>query len=252
MTDPKLITLEMRTPQTASNPAFALQLIEDFRAMQEGTEVLMLAALLRNSHEIPPVTNVLRGVRIPAPMHRSHSEIFNAIGTTRSLGRSVTVNACIDYLNSIGRLERAGGREKVMTIAAMSEDIATSPVDLAQRVAKYSRARINTGQEVWTVALYRWYDADGLLLYIGITEDLAGRTSSHERKSSWAAFAVRRTVTYLPDRASAETAERFAIYDECPLFNHQHNDTPEARQRLVNYLIKHGRTDLLAPNVSRG
>lgn len=101
-------------------------------------------------------------------------------------------------------------------------------------------------------ALYRWYDADDTLLYIGITNDPHVRQSAHAKKSSWADFAVRGTIERFPSRPEAEAAEKAAIEAERPLFNHVHNDTPEARARLVAYLIQHGRMDLLAPAVSRG
>ncbi len=101
-------------------------------------------------------------------------------------------------------------------------------------------------------ALYFWYDADGRLLYVGITEDLATRQTSHAKKSSWSAFAATSEVRRFASRVEAERAEKAAIEAERPLFNHVHNDTAEARQRLVAYLIEHGRMDLLAPAVSRG
>ncbi|WP_328344658.1 DnaB-like helicase N-terminal domain-containing protein [Micromonospora sp. NBC_00421] len=101
-------------------------------------------------------------------------------------------------------------------------------------------------------ALYRWFDADGTLLYIGITNDPHVRQSAHAKKSSWADFAVRGTIERFPSRQEAEAAEKAAIEAERPLFNHIYNDTTEARARLVAYLIEHGRMDLLAPAVSRG
>ena len=101
-------------------------------------------------------------------------------------------------------------------------------------------------------ALYRiWGDAD-LLLYIGISDRLRSRTGSHIAGSSWMDFAVRSTIERYPTRAVALDAEEAAIKAERPLFNHQHNDTPESRRALVEYLIKHDRLDLLAPAVSRG
>ncbi|MEV2239587.1 hypothetical protein [Micromonospora sp. NPDC049891] len=101
-------------------------------------------------------------------------------------------------------------------------------------------------------ALYFWYDATDVLLYIGITGDLATRQTSHAKRSSWAEFADHSKIRRFPSRAGAEAAEKAAIEAERPLFNVQHNDTPEARQRLVAYLVEHGRMDLLAPAVSRG
>jgi predicted GIY-YIG superfamily endonuclease len=102
------------------------------------------------------------------------------------------------------------------------------------------------------MALYRWFDADDRLLYIGITGDLGVRTAAHTKGSSWMDFAASRSVQHYWDRFTVERAEVKAIKQERPLFNRQHNDTPEARQRLVEYLIEKGRTDLLRPAVSRG
>lgn len=101
-------------------------------------------------------------------------------------------------------------------------------------------------------ALYFWYDAADVLLYIGITGDLATRQSSHAKRSSWSEFADHSKIRRFPSRPEAEAAEKAAIESERPLFNHVHNDTPEARQRLVAYLVERGRMDLLAPAVSRG
>jgi hypothetical protein len=101
-------------------------------------------------------------------------------------------------------------------------------------------------------ALYRWYDAPHLLLYVGISDDLAGRVKGHVRGSSWMDFAVSSTIERYPTRTAALHAEEAAIKTEQPIFNFQHNSSPEARQRLVDYLIKHNRLDLLAPAVSRG
>lgn len=101
-------------------------------------------------------------------------------------------------------------------------------------------------------ALYRWFDADDRLLYVGITYSLPNRQSSHAKRSSWSDFAVRATVERWPTRQEAEAYEVIAIREEHPLFNHQHNDTPEAQQRLVAYLIEQRRPDLLAPSIMRG
>ena len=101
-------------------------------------------------------------------------------------------------------------------------------------------------------ALYRYYDDADRLLYIGISDELTGRVSGHSKGSSWMDFAVRSTITRYPSRAKAAAAEIEAIKDEHPLFNFKHNNTPEARRRLVKYLVEHGYTDMLVPAVSRG
>lgn len=101
-------------------------------------------------------------------------------------------------------------------------------------------------------ALYRYWDEGDALLYVGITGDLKHRERSHLRRSSWMEFVARSTVERFPSREDAEAAEVAAILAERPLFNAKHNESPEAVRRVVEYLVEHGRTDLLAPAVSRG
>lgn len=101
-------------------------------------------------------------------------------------------------------------------------------------------------------ALYRYYDAQDRLLYVGITDGLAVRIASHIKASSWMDFAARSTIERHPTRKAAADMEREAIEGERPLFNSVYNDHPVGRRRLVEYLIEHGRTDLLVADVSRG
>jgi excinuclease UvrABC nuclease subunit len=100
--------------------------------------------------------------------------------------------------------------------------------------------------------LYRFYDADDVLLYVGVTDSLTDRTSSHALASSWMEFAVRSTIERYKTRHDAEEMEVAAIRGERPLFNLAYNDDPESDRRLVDYLIEHDRRDLLAPVLSRG
>lgn len=69
------------------------------------------------------------------------------------------------------------------------------------------------------VALYRHFDATGVLLYVGITVDIHGRTRSHAGQAEWAPLAASGTITWFPDEAAARIAEMAAIKTEAPLFN---------------------------------
>lgn len=106
-----------------------------------------------------------------------------------------------------------------------------------------------TNKATW---LYRYFDADGVALYIGITGDLERRLDDHARSSSWLDFAVETKLERYAKRKDAEEAEVKAIRAERPLFNLAHNDEPGAERRLVDYLIEHDRRDLLRASVSRG
>lgn len=112
--------------------------------------------------------------------------------------------------------------------------------------------RTGRAKAATSTALYRYYDAADVLLYVGMTGDLAERELEHIRDSTWMDFAARSTIERFPTRSEAEDAERDAIRDEAPLFNIAHNDTPGMTLRLVEYLVKQNRLDLLTPVVSRG
>ncbi|GIH22513.1 hypothetical protein Aph01nite_08230 [Acrocarpospora phusangensis] len=101
-------------------------------------------------------------------------------------------------------------------------------------------------------ALYRYFDDQDRLLYVGITDHLMIRTRNHIRLSSWMDFAARSTIVRYPNRKEAEDAEHEAILSEHPLFNSRLVEDPAIAVRLVEYLIEHGRTDLLIASVSRG
>lgn len=101
-------------------------------------------------------------------------------------------------------------------------------------------------------ALYRYFDAADVLLYIGITEILHRRASAHFAYSSWMDFAIRSTIERFPNRSSGENAEAAAIKAELPLFNSQHADLEIVTPMLVAYLVDHERYDMLAPVLSRG
>lgn len=73
-------------------------------------------------------------------------------------------------------------------------------------------------------ALYRLYDGDGRLLYIGITADPKTRFASHATYKPWWAQVARKDVTWL--RATWQEAlkvEAAAILNEKPKFNRKHN-----------------------------
>lgn len=100
--------------------------------------------------------------------------------------------------------------------------------------------------------LYRYYDTEDVLLYVGISANMPGRLDSHETDSTWMDFAARSTLEHFGDRADAEAAEQAAIEADRPLFNILHNDNPDRVRRIVDYLIDRDRRDLLVPLISRG
>jgi hypothetical protein len=67
--------------------------------------------------------------------------------------------------------------------------------------------------------LYRTYDADGRLLYVGISDGVFLRLGAHTEHSQWAAHAATITLQRYDDRQTAAAAELLAIRDEDPVWN---------------------------------
>lgn len=68
-------------------------------------------------------------------------------------------------------------------------------------------------------ALYRFYDSEDRLLYVGITHDLEERWRSHKRNQLWWLDVARKEHVWLPNRAEAEEAEDRAIRMERPVWD---------------------------------
>jgi predicted GIY-YIG superfamily endonuclease len=68
-------------------------------------------------------------------------------------------------------------------------------------------------------ALYRLYDADGRLLYVGITNNPKQRWRDHEQRYSWWLEVADRRLEWHDSRREAFDAETAAMRDEHPMFN---------------------------------
>ena len=70
-------------------------------------------------------------------------------------------------------------------------------------------------------AVYRFFDADGTLLYVGVTKNFEARRQQHKgTKAWWPEVDPNRTkVVWYVDEPSALRAELDAIGGECPVHN---------------------------------
>lgn len=68
-------------------------------------------------------------------------------------------------------------------------------------------------------SLYRYFDAEGRLLYVGITARRTRRGHEHERDKDWWGDVASSTIEHFPTRAEASEAEGLAISSENPLHN---------------------------------
>lgn len=93
------------------------------------------------------------------------------------------------------------------------------------------------------VYLYRWYDGDGVLLYIGITNKPSIRRGAHRSTSWWCLKSYTCIVDAAPiayDRHAAKACEDEAIASEEPVFNRYGLDPTYCIDRINSYLRSHG------------
>jgi len=76
------------------------------------------------------------------------------------------------------------------------------------------------------IALYRLHDAEGVLLYVGITSDPDRRFAQHAAGKHWWPQVVSKSVEWYPNRGAAEAAEEAAIQAKNPKFNVVHCNCP--------------------------
>lgn len=67
--------------------------------------------------------------------------------------------------------------------------------------------------------LYRWFDVNGDVLYVGITSQPAQRFDTHKAESDWWEVAVMCRLERFSTRTEALAAEATAIQSEQPLYN---------------------------------
>lgn len=100
--------------------------------------------------------------------------------------------------------------------------------------------------------LYRHFDKEGTLLYVGVSLRALNRLSQHRDHSAWFSSIVRVEMEHYPSREEACEAERIAIADENP----KHNiirATPKSRKKSVHVQNEEDYNDRVAslPELSR-
>lgn len=73
-----------------------------------------------------------------------------------------------------------------------------------------------------TCALYRHFNTDGVLLYVGMTSAPAQRMTHHASNSAWGREVATVTLEWFDSKQEALEAERVAIETEAPRNNCQH------------------------------
>ena len=70
--------------------------------------------------------------------------------------------------------------------------------------------------------LYRHYDLNGVVLYIGISHTPLSRFKSHQIDKEWCYDSVRMDIEWFDTRSEALLAEKLAIINDQPLYNKTH------------------------------
>ncbi len=82
-----------------------------------------------------------------------------------------------------------------------------------------SEIELEVENDLVKTALYRHFDKDGNLLYVGVSLNAIERTISHRDKSHWYQDIARIEIEWLHSRSAAYYAEKKAIQSEHPRHN---------------------------------
>lgn len=85
--------------------------------------------------------------------------------------------------------------------------------------------------------VYRYFDADGRALYVGLTRDLIVRDDQHSKNSPWHASAVRCEASGPMARIEAMAMEAQDIFDLQPIHNHVHKKSPKLSRDCIGALV---------------
>lgn len=89
----------------------------------------------------------------------------------------------------------------------------------------------NYDREYW---VYRAFDENDVLLYVGCTSDRKARRQAHRRESPWFPYATRFHQTGPFEKAAGFATEKAVILVEAPLFNSKAGD--QGHNRSVDRL----------------
>lgn len=98
--------------------------------------------------------------------------------------------------------------------------------------------RWNDARYQGITGVYRAYDSQDRLLYVGISKDVLDRLGQH-RSSGWAQYVTNLTIEYFPTRQQALEAESRAIKDEDPVWNSAGRNADRHMRWMVAYPDRH-------------
>lgn len=138
----------------------------------------------------------------------------------------------------VGHLARLWEDYSLAWVGMNAAEVRTHLIDAGWITPSYSEA-LEVAEEEFGVlqaltggiphVLYRFFAANGELLYIGLTLNPGTRWKKHAKEKPWWTEVVGITLEHFPSREAVEAAEVAAIRAERPVYNITHN-----RGRWVN------------------
>lgn len=182
--------------------------LEDYKKQLTKSQLACIAARHWDDEAIFSKSRMISGKRHGGDRKSSNRQIPEVVGdTSEILSKRFGVSA--NYVHQAHQLFLRD-LERFERVEAGLEQL------------PYNKPRMKGKNRDNSFALYRAYDINGVLLYIGITWDVNQRLSSHASHSDWwdefATMTVERTFS---SRQELELAEIDAIQAEKPV----HNDT---------------------------
>ena len=148
--------------------------------------------------------------------------------------------------------ERPAYRDAVRTSSGLGERAWRNWIAQAMGIASESVKQYEADRPTYDLdhptAVYRYFDADGRLLYVGVAKDPDKRQSEHALTAAWYPYFVRREDTWHSTRSDALAEERAAVRDEMPIFNlHMSSGDPDEAEEYLMWRD----LDLIAEAVTR-
>lgn len=131
-------------------------------------------------------------------------------------------------LNRADLLRIADGTRRISEIADMlglCRNVVAGDVNALRKQGHEVPMRTSPSSSDNGACVYRHFDADGRLLYVGACANPVQRTIGHASQSNWYDRIVRIEIARFANGEEAWAAEADAIRHERPLYNLQYNDS---------------------------
>lgn len=181
--------------------------------------------------------HIARSVRVPERPEWMHPLDALAFVTSMDEDAGLSAEGRIEYLDALRTVWSMSAKECRKLLADAIGVTPQSIWDQYERWMTDSVVQRDKYRAKMPTALYRKYDSNGVLLYVGISMDLQNRDTVHGALSPWAKHVMSTSVEWMPDRASALAAETRAIADEDPIFNLSKSKRADPRKGQAEYLL---------------